>query len=459
MPLISISSIEDSSPKIMLTFEEMERFGLKPGDLVAVRAGSTVTEAEIETSQTGNHISIGTLRALGLPMVKFMMLKKESSLSLQVGPLVGIMVSRGKKYKHPPYSSQGRLLYNFLGYSNHVNYLTYVFTPEEVDIVNRTISGFFLDTGLDGQSHWRQHKFPLPDVVYNRILYRSIETKRLTKQITSFLSNSKNIKYFNPKFLNKWETNTILSQNPKLSAHLPVTKKYEGPAEMVNFLAEFNTVYLKPVHGSLGKGILRLSLQPDGYAYTHREGKKTVTGIWHTPDEFGSGLKKYTYDKPYIMQQGLDLLKYRGRVFDIRVLMQKNGEGRWVDTAIVVRVGPEGGIFPNVAAGGEPKSIESIWSELTSEDWLTSRTYLLTKQVCLISADMLENSLGTFAEIGLDIGVDEAGNVWIIEINSKPSRKVFPKDQLHLKRTSIKLPIDFAAYLAGFTPDKEQNLP
>ncbi len=459
MPLVSILPLEEFSRKIFLTRDAIEQFGFKSGDTVKVRTGSSVTEVIITPSPKGNFISRGALETLGLPKTKELWLKKESFNTLQIGPLIGILVSRGKNYRLPPHTSQGKLLLNFLSYSTHVKYLTYVFTPEGVDMANKTISGYYLDNGPDGKIHWEKHTFPLPDIVYNRILYRTVEQTRLTKQVTSFLLNTEYIKYFNPKFLNKWETHLVLHQNPLLNEHLPITSKYDGPDNLLKFLEVYNTVYLKPVNGSLGKNIIKISLLPEGYRYQYRQRKQTVTGIWQNPGELGTAVENYTSKKAYVMQQGLDLLKFQGRVFDIRVLMQKNGQGQWINSAMVVRLSPEGGIFPNVAAGGKPKNIEVFWQELTSTDWYTSQAFRLTKQVSLIAAETLENYFGTFAEIGLDIGIDVNNNVWIIEINSKPSRKVFPKDQLHLKHTSIRLPIDFAAYLAGFTLEQERNLP
>ncbi len=459
MVLIRVLPGKESSLKLYLTPEVMEQFGFKSGDLVKVRAGSSVTEAEIAVGLQDNRISPGMLDALGLPVIKELKLRMESPRSLQIGPLIGILVSRGRKFKRPPYSSQGWLLRDFLNYASQVRGLAFVFTPEGVNPSNHTILGYFLSPGRDGKTQWAKHLFPLPDVVYNRILYRSVERKKITSKIASFLFNQKNVKYFNPKFLNKWETHVILAQNPRLREHLPVTKKHDNLDNLLKFLALYQTVYLKPVHGSLGKNIIRISLTPTGYRGQYRQGKETVTRFWSTPDELQTELTKFIHGKPYIIQQGLHLLKYRDRVFDIRVLMQKDGQGRWVDSAMVVRVGPPGGIFPNVAAGGEPRNIKVFWQELTSTDWLASRVFTVAKQISFLAAQTLEDSLGTFAEIGLDIGIDTENRVWLIEINSKPSRKVFPKDQPDLKRNSISLPIDFAAYLAGFRSAQEQSRP
>ncbi|WP_374701241.1 YheC/YheD family protein [Thalassobacillus sp. C254] len=35
----------------------------------------------------------------------------------------------------------------------------------------------------------------------------------------------------------------------------------------------------------------------------------------------------------------------------------------------------------------------------------------------------IEESYGRFGEMGIDIGIDQGGNLWIIECNAKPGKK------------------------------------
>ena len=459
MSLVNISPIEISSRVIFLTPEDMSKLALQPGAKLKVAAGLSATDAEISIGQNTNFISIGVLEALDLPATGVLSLKKVGPDSCKVGPVIGILVSRGKKHTSPPYSSQNRLLQSFLNFAAKAGGLAYVFSPSGVDIANQKITGYYLGTGPHDSPVWLEHTFPLPDVIFDRILFRSVERSKTTKQITSYFLKHEQIKYFNPKFLNKWQTFSILSQNPVFLKHLPETKIYVGPDSLSKFLGSHQTVYVKPVNGSLGKGIMRIYMVPEGYSFQYRVGKRPVSGIWHDHSQLSNGLKTFLKTPPYIMQQGLDLLKYRGRVFDIRVLMQRDGHGKWTNSASVARVGLAGSIFPNVAAGGEAVDISQVWQEIAGSDWFSSKTCALTREIGQAAGETLEKALGVFGEIGLDIGVDSNGDIWVIEINSKPSRKVFPKKQTHLKTTSLKLPMDFAKYLAGFSQNEERNLP
>lgn len=456
MPLMSVTPIETTALNLYICNEQLSRFGLKAGTSIKLHAGSHIVTVNIINNPAGNFISQTVLDTLGLPKMTTLKIKLEDKENLRIGPIIGILVPKGKRRK-PPYSAQGQVLKNFLMYCMSRNYFAYVFFPESVNTTEENVQGLYLYVNENGTITWKKHCFPLPDAVYDRILHRTIEKKPAIKKVKTFLISDKTIPYFNPKFLDKWETHSIIGNDPCLKSHLPATVTHVRPEVISEMIRNYMTVYLKPIHGSLGQGIFRITAAPNGYCAQHRRGKKTFTVNFKEPREWLNSLSAFNKDIPYIVQQGLNLLKYKERVFDLRVLVQKDGIGQWIITAMVARVAPDGSIFPNIAAGGEAVSMENVWQELFATSWSASKTCKLTKQISLNAAKALEQALGTFGEIGLDIGIDHEGNIWIIEINSKPSRKVFAKNQIELKKKSLHMPMDFAAYLAGFSPKQELN--
>lgn len=457
MPVTKIIPIESPMPNLYLSSDQLDLFGLTPGSSLQVRAGSSVTQVKIVKSYNGNFIARNIVETLGIPSMNTLLIRKQSDNTLQVGPLIGLLVTRGRGRRIPPYSSQNNLLHSFITYCMKQNYIGFVFYPESLDIYARKINGLFLEYNPDGTVSWKKHNFPLPDVVYDRILHRTLERKQSSKLVKSFFMNEPQITYFNPKFLNKWETHYILSSNMELQKHLPETADFENSDKLATLLENYKTVYMKPIHGSLGRGIFKITVTPQGYCSQHRKGKKTFTQIYNNFDDLFTSLRLLKKNSACIIQQGLDFLKYQDRVFDLRVLVQKDKGGRWDITAMVARVANEQSIFPNIAAGGEAVNIETVWHNLFLTSWSESETCKLTREISILSAEVLEKKLGTFCEIGLDIGIDKNKNIWIIEINSKPSRKVFSKDQLNLKSLSLRKPIDFAAYSAGFIPEREMS--
>ncbi|MNN57292.1 Endospore coat-associated protein YheD [compost metagenome] len=64
----------------------------------------------------------------------------------------------------------------------------------------------------------------------------------------------------------------------------------------------------------------------------------------------------------------------------------------------------------------------------------------------------LEACNGRMAELGLDLGVDRDGRVWIIEANTKPGRSIFRKlGQEKLLLQAERNPIAYACYILSRT--------
>lgn len=89
--------------------------------------------------------------------------------------------------------------------------------------------------------------------------------------------------------------------------------------------------------------------------------------------------------------------------------------------------------------------------------WNTAQrpTEAVLKHVALQVARMLENGLeGHYAEFGIDLGVDTNGHIWLLEVNSKPSKsttasKISPASPNRPRPSVIRM-LDYAAYLSGY---------
>ena len=148
------------------------------------------------------------------------------------------------------------------------------------------------------------------------------------------------------------------------------------------------------------------------------------------------------------MQQGINLLTYDGRVVDIRTLMQKNGQGSWTINKVYSRVGRKGSIISNLASGGTAHTLNQVFTGYFDKkriDELKQQIRDLSIKVC----EAVEETSGhIFGEMGVDLGVDKSGHIWIIEVNSKPRRTVDGKGSRRLITLSFTKPLRFARYLA-----------
>ena len=463
MHLVQLTPFPDESDILVVDAAVARSVELTPGQQLILRAGLLETPATVSIKNqepaTQNYIAAGLLNKLLLPADHKIILRLVKNEPVaNIGPVIGILVSRNKRLKRPPFSNQKQLLRRFIYAGKKLGAVVFAFNPDGIDEKNLRIEGYYPGTNDAAKITWQKSYFPFPDVVHNRVLSRTTEQTPAIRQALK-ITGAYGIKCFNPKFLNKWETHNILYKNPPLRKYLPETVKYQSGEQLYHFLKKYPLVYLKPWHGSLGKDIQRISKDHGRYCYVYRQSKRTVSSEWNSPADMIEAVGSFVGKRSYLIQQGLNFISYFGQVFDIRVMIQKNLTGSWEVSAIVARIGKEGSPFPNIAAGGEAQSIEEVWRELFNRDWAADPVREKITDLAEKVAITLDRELGNFGELGLDVGIDAKGRPWLIEVNSKPSRKVFPKMDKILKARSIRLPMEYAVYWAGFAKEQQSREP
>jgi glutathione synthase/RimK-type ligase-like ATP-grasp enzyme len=219
-----------------------------------------------------------------------------------------------------------------------------------------------------------------------------------------------------------------------------------------SMLKQHQTVYVKPVFGSQGRRIIRIS-RTGGHSFTYqyqikdRLVKKTVYQL----AELERKLKPLMGKLTYIIQQEIKLLKNQGSVVDMRVMVQKNERGKWGVSGKAFRIGKTGGITSNLSNGGKACEIQGILAQHFHDPLEVERIVREVDFLALAAAQSIEKYRFPIGELGIDIGVDQDGRIWFIEANLKPARKVFSLigDQ-ETRLLTVQRPILFARYLAGF---------
>jgi glutathione synthase/RimK-type ligase-like ATP-grasp enzyme len=262
-------------------------------------------------------------------------------------------------------------------------------------------------------------QFPLPDVVYNRIHMRNNEKK--LNHVFKFL-NQQSIPYFNDKYLDKWELHNFIYSFPHLRPFVPETLFLSTENDLRYMLTNYDIVFLKPTNGSQGRSIFKISNTEDGYFIDASNNKNAnPQKISNIPQLFKKIKRKIT-NRPYIIQRGITLLDFENRSFDIRVLCHQTDELHWKVTNHVARVSHPEMIVSNIAKGGELQPLDVVL--LTSFDLKKSKHIKkFIMELCIDICTSLNGVLsGIYAEFGIDIGIDEEGKPWIIEVNTKPSK-------------------------------------
>jgi glutathione synthase/RimK-type ligase-like ATP-grasp enzyme len=334
---------------------------------------------------------------------------------------VGIMANESGNASFPPFAEKqfyARLCAAGRAYGLDV----FVFSPLRLDEYTQTVRGYTFLSGADG---WTERDFPLPDLIYDRAFFVRREDYERHKAAVRSLHALKRIPYLGNGLKSKWEMLGFLRRDPKLRPYLPKTERLGQPDQTLAWLKRSRQVFLKPEAGSQGKGTLMAERTDTGFRVQARDYENNQ--VEHSfPHElsFIRWLRSFTGKRRYLIQQYLELTAESGEAWDIRALVQKNNTGRWELAGLAVRLGGQGSITSNIHGGGEPLEAEVF---LKSRFGPNKAAEIMRTLQFLIGRipPVLEASNGRMAELGLDLGVDRNGRVWIIEVNTKPGRSVF----------------------------------
>jgi glutathione synthase/RimK-type ligase-like ATP-grasp enzyme len=223
----------------------------------------------------------------------------------------------------------------------------------------------------------------------------------------------------------KWNKTNVLLENKEMSKFVPTTQKLD-PLVLKSMLNEYKMVYLKPINGTYGKGVIRAEKHGEGEpaAFHYQMGMRRRNFI-SFPALYGS-IKENKMKRKYIVQQGIHLLTYNKRLFDLRIMVQKNLQGIWETTGIIGRVAQPNKIVTNYHNGGIPMAIQTIFKPYMTEEQFTEYHKIL-KKLGRDIAVVLSKRYPKLDMLGIDVGVDKSFYPWIIEVNTNPDVYIFKK--------------------------------
>lgn len=438
---------------LVITAKLGEKLGLSAGEEVQLQAGlGFAMKVKVTVGDRGDEEKAWLTKDLftklkllpGLPLVvKFDCYQR----IMEIGPVLGLFTTAspdGLKDKDPV-----RLLMELIRFGRGMSMLTYVFTVNGINWSKRTVKGYVYNFDTEV---WTAREFPLPNVVYDRIHSRRVETSKEVQTTKRRLWTLPTLKYFNPRFLDKWECHKLLWNVPEVKPYIPETQRYMSIDGLMSFLTRYSIVYLKPCKGSLGRGIMRIvRLGQNSFQCKYRVGGTgNVVRIVKGRQGLSKIVRQIVGKKPYILQQGLRLQTLHKAPFDIRILMQKDHKGQWRRTKMLARVAQKGSITSNISSGADAALMRDVLRDVFHEDpkkpgGLGNRLRNMAEVVALA----LEQQTGVdWGELGIDVGVDIRGNIWLIEINSKPFKAMeTEKGSIEVIHNSVNRPLGYAKYL------------
>lgn len=364
---------------------------------------------------------------------------------IYLGPVVGEFLTNSdlryyRKGIAPVYHGRGALLENCL---------LYVFSLYDIDWESGKIRGYTL---LPGSEKWVRGWFPMPDIIYDRAAGFREEERYTVKQIRKIFSEALKIKFINSQgYLGKKTTYKKLSKFPKVYKFLPRTVSYTSFDDLISMLKKYDFIFLKASLGSCGRQVLSIEKEGKKYRLTFYSGELKQI-ILSNIDELRNYVEKYTEEGGFIVQEGIRLLKYRGGVFDLRILVIKDKEGKWKVINKWGRIAKPSYTITNYSTGGGLDFYEYMYPKLRkSYTDIKVPDEQEVDRVTIMLAEYIEKALGCFGEIGMDIGIDIHGKLWLIEANAKPNKDLVEGfddfDGIPLQNSIV---FEYAKYLTNF---------
>ncbi len=451
--LIKLTCIKNSADGIMVSQPLMDALQLRPRQKVNIHLGERQAATKvIPSNRKGKEIMVPDIvrQKLLIPFSGSIYVRANQG-ELFLGPVVGILttgIGRGTKQPMTPRAGFFKQLL-LAQYGEGAYY--FLFSPHDVNWKSKSVNGFFLVRG-NNNLQWKRFVIPFPNVIYNRIPNRSSEAAATIRQFKKYVSLYTGARMFNPNFFDKWTIHEKLSKIPQANQHIPETYIAPSIQTVDQMLKKHGVVYLKPVGGSLGMGIIRVTLH-SGHGYLcryHRSGGNVLrrfnnlTSLWRHIFNSNRKLKKY------LVQQGISLMKIQGRPVDFRVHLYKNRNNQWLVTAIAAKAAGNGSVTTHVRTGG--KVLSSMEALRRGFGGRATEVHREMVQTAIKLAQYIENSIGQdLGELGFDIGVDRQGRIWMFEANSKPGRSIFKHPSLKkANRESIRNILEYSFYLSQF---------
>jgi hypothetical protein len=303
--------------------------------------------------------------------------------------------------------------------------LCYYFSNKNINFEEETVEGITFSPALN---RWKSFLFPMPDIIYDVGIFLSDELKPIGKKIRSELRKLPNIKFINSKNgLGKWELYEKLSKYKNIKQYLPETIIYNRKDDISLMLSKYNFVFLKSFHGSKGEAVISIEQLDKGIRLNYYDSyeEKLKELLLNNIDELEPIIDEFFEEEHFIIQQGIGLLKYKDCKFDLRIFLQKNGNGIWESLYVSCRIAEKDINITNISAGGEELIYEKAYPVLcASNDINTIPDSNKLTEVSFKIAGYIEREFGLFGELGLDIAIDNLGNIWLLEANAKADKDI-----------------------------------
>ncbi|WP_077211088.1 YheC/YheD family protein [Bacillus dakarensis] len=417
--IVPVKTFQNHDNLIYLNPSFINYWGINHKELLRLRIGVKTMSFEVVLStkvqKNEIHVSESILSKFPLPIkrMRFLCQYDLQQKTLQIGPIIAMVTEIDDKKGNPNFRSVHSFCEELHHLSETIGGFFYIFHIGNFS--ESEIQGYYY---LDGD--WQKGMCVPPDIIYNRVHSRRVESSSTVQKILARI-NQLQIPFFNDGFLSKWDVYEILQAEEHLHPYLPKTSLFSAE-KLTAYLEKYQSVFIKPVNGSKGRNIISVKKNQNGLTAQSTSHHLDDILEFSTDAQFSEWFQKQIKKTSYLIQQSIPLASYKNRPLDFRILCHRNHQNNWSITSTVARVSGEKQFVSNLARGGEMMKPSIPLADLFGRK-LAFQQIALMKELALETAYIVsQSSSGLIGELGIDIGIDEDGELWIIEVNSKPSK-------------------------------------
>ena len=280
----------------------------------------------------------------------------------------------------------------------------FLFYPNDVDPINRKIHARVYSNGA-----WHKEFRDYPDVLNNdgEFLKTAVGAQMVSQ-----------IPYTYTVFGGKAVVFDKLSRDDFCKRFVIPYEIVNGVDEAMNFIERNPSIVLKPVYGNQGRSILKISRTSENNFEVLEDHSQQIFSDQQLRDFLTKILTR-----AFVAQRFINSRTASGIPFDVRVHIQRGKLAKWFITKIYVRLGLSKAITSNIAGGGgladaKPFLISNFGEELGAD------IYKRLEHLGLALPEKLQRSYQhNIDAIGLDVGIEPDGALYIFEVNSGPGSK------------------------------------
>ncbi|MFR9709769.1 YheC/YheD family protein [Paenibacillus sp. MB22_1] len=320
----------------------------------------------------------------------------------------------------------------------------FVFTP--MDVIDQKKQILALEYDPKGKKWFRKWR-SFPDLIFDRC---RIQRSKRFEQLLKFRARYRHLTFLNRPLRNKWTIYQTLSRKSRFRSNLPETVLFQSSSDVFNLLKKYSAVYVKPINGTGGRGILRVERLDSNLFLIQgrRQNRNIIAPQKIHKSRLGTFLLGWKGSGRFIAQQGIQIKLPSGRVHDYRMLVQKNGQGQWEVTGCAGRVGPPRSVTSNLHGGGHAVAMNTLLKQWIPSEERQQEVRRTAEKLSLEVAAYLEETFGALCELALDLAINRHGQIYLLEVNPKPAREVFHQSgDSQAYRAAIIRPLEYALWL------------